>query len=108
MAMKVKEVLQQYQDLQDIIAILGMDELSEEQRLTVSRARKCQQFLSQSFHVAEKFTGNPGVYVHIEDTVRSFAAIVDGEADDLPEQAFRYAGTIDDVRNRVASAASKR
>ena len=107
-AMKVKEVLQQYQDLQDIIAILGMDELSEEQRLTVSRARKCQQFLSQSFHVAEKFTGNPGVYVHIEDTVRSFAAIVDGEADDLPEQAFRYAGTIDDVRNRVANAASKR
>ena len=107
-AMKVKEVLQQYQDLQDIIAILGMDELSEEQRLTVARARKCQQFLSQSFHVAEKFTGNPGVYVHIEDTVRSFAAIVDGEADDLPEQAFRYAGTIDDVRNRVASAASKR
>ena len=101
-AVKVQEILQEYSDLQDIIAILGMDELSEEQRLTVDRARKLQQFLSQSFHVAEKFTGNPGVYLHIEDTVRSFAAIVDGECDDLPEQAFRYAGTIDDVRERAA------
>ena len=101
-AVKVQEILQEYSDLQDIIAILGMDELSEEQRLTVNRARKLQQFLSQSFHVAEKFTGNQGVYLHIEDTVRSFAAIVDGECDDLPEQAFRYAGTIDDVRERAA------
>ena len=101
-AVKVQEILQEYSDLQDIIAILGMDELSEEQRLTVNRARKLQQFLSQSFHVAEKFTGNKGVYLHIEDTVRSFAAIVDGECDDLPEQAFRYAGTIDDVRERAA------
>ena len=100
-AMKVQETLQQYQDLQDIIAILGMDELSEEQRLTVTRARKCQQFLSQSFHVAEKFTGNQGTYVRVEDTVRSFAAIVDGLCDDIPEQAFRYAGNIDDVRARA-------
>ncbi len=101
-AVKVQEILQEYSDLQDIIAILGMDELSEEQRLTVDRARKLQQFLSQSFHVAEKFTGNAGVYIHVEDTVRSFAAIVDGECDDIPEQAFRYAGTIDDVRERAA------
>ncbi len=100
-AMRVQEILQQYRDLQDIIAILGMDELSEEQRLTVNRARKCQQFLSQSFHVAEKFTGNPGTYVRVEDTVRSFAAIVDGQCDDIPEQAFRYAGSIEDVRERA-------
>jgi F-type H+-transporting ATPase subunit beta len=104
-AMKVQEILQEYKDLQDIIAILGMDELSDDQRLTVNRARKCQQFLSQSFHVAEKFTGNPGVYVRVADTVRSFAAIVDGEVDDLPEQAFRYAGTIDDVKKRAAQMA---
>ena len=89
-ARQVQELLQRYKELQDIIAILGMDELSEEQRLTVNRARKLQQFLSQSFHVAEQFTGNPGVY------------IVDGECDNLPEQAFRYAGTIDDVRERAA------
>ena len=101
-AEKTQEILQQYSDLQDIIAILGMDELSEEQQLVVARARKVQQFLSQSFHVAEKFTGNPGSYVRVEDTVRSFAAIVDGECDDIPEQAFRYAGNIDDVRARAA------
>ena len=100
-AEKVQEILQEYSDLQDIIAILGMDELSEEQQLVVSRARKIQQFLSQNFHVAEKFTGAPGVYVRVKDTVRSFAAIIDGECDDLPEQAFRYAGTIDDVRERA-------
>ena len=100
-AEKTQEILQQYSDLQDIIAILGMAELSEEQQLIVARARKVQQFLSQSFHVAEKFTGNPGSYVRVEDTVRSFAAIVDGECDDIPEQAFRYAGNIDDVRARV-------
>ena len=101
-AEKTQEILQEYSDLQDIIAILGMDELSEEQQLTVARARKVQQFLSQSFHVAEKFTGNPGSYVRVDDTVRSFAAIVDGECDDIPEQAFRYAGNIDDVRARAA------
>ena len=106
-AMGVQQILQQYKDLQDIIAILGMDELSEEQRLTVNRARKIQQFLSQSFHVAEKFTGNPGVYVRVEDTVRSFAEIVDGKADDLPEQAFRYASTIEDVRERARKMGEK-
>ncbi len=105
-AERTQEILQEYSDLQDIIAILGMDELTEAQQLTVSRARKIQQFLSQSFHVAEKFTGNPGVYVRVEDTVRSFAAIVDGECDDLPEQAFRFAGTIEDVRERAAKMAS--
>ena len=105
-ATAVQELLQEYTDLQDIIAILGMDELSEEQRLVVDRARKVQQFLSQSFHVAEKFTGNPGCYVRIEDTVRSFAAIIDGECDDIPEQAFRFAGTIDDVRQRAAKMAA--
>ena len=106
-AQEVKQLLQKYNDLQDIIAILGMDELSEEQRLTVNRARKIQQFLSQSFHVAEKFTGNPGVYVRVEDTVRSFAEIVDGKADDLPEQAFRYASTIEDVRERARKMGEK-
>ncbi len=99
-AMAVQEALQAYSDLQDIIAILGMDELSEDQRKTVQRARKIQQFLSQSFHVAEQFTGNPGTYVHVADTVRSFAAIVDGDCDDIPEQCFRYACTIDEVRKR--------
>ena len=106
-AMKVQETLQEYSDLQDIIAILGVDELSEEQRLTVARARKLQQFLSQSFHVAERFTGNKGVYIKVEDTVRSFAAIIDGECDDIPEQCFRYAGTIDDVRERAAKLAAE-
>ena len=106
-AMKVQEILQEYSDLQDIIAILGVDELSEEQRLTVARARKLQQFLSQSFHVAERFTGNKGVYIKVEDTVRSFAAIVDGECDDIPEQCFRYAGTIDDVRAKAERLKAK-
>ena len=106
-ARAVQQVLQRYKELQDIIAIMGMDELSEEQRLTVNRARKIQQFLSQSFHVAEKFTGNPGVYVRVEDTVRSFAEIVDGKADDLPEQAFRYASTIEDVRERARKMGEK-
>ena len=106
-ARQVQAMLQKYKELQDIIAILGMDELSEEQRLTVNRARKIQQFLSQSFHVAEKFTGNPGVYVRVEDTVRSFAEIVDGKADDLPEQAFRYASTIEDVRERARKMGEK-
>ncbi|NLG10015.1 MAG: F0F1 ATP synthase subunit beta [Coriobacteriaceae bacterium] len=96
-AVTVQEILQSYSDLQDIIAILGMDELSEEQKLTVSRARKIQQFLGQPFHVAEVFTGNPGKYVKLEDTVRSFAAIIDGKCDDIPEQAFRYKGAIEEV-----------
>ena len=96
-AIKVQEILQAYQDLQDIIAILGMDELSEEQKLTVSRARKVQQFLGQPFHVAKQFTGVDGVYVKVEDTVRSFKMIIDGELDDVPEQAFRNKGAIEDV-----------
>ena len=103
-AMRTQEILQEYSDLQDIIAILGMDELTEEQQKIVARARKVQQFLSQSFHVAEKFTGNAGVYVHVADTVRSFAEIVDGKCDDIPEQMFRFAGTIDDVRERYTRA----
>ena len=97
----VQEILQRYKDLQDIIAILGMDELSEEDKLAVSRARKIEQFLSQSFHVAEQFTGMSGVYVKLEDTIRGFGEIIDGKHDDLPEQAFRYASTIEDVLERA-------
>ena len=96
-AVGVQELLQNYRDLQDIIAILGMDELSEEQKLTVSRARKVQQYLGQPFHVAEQFTGNPGVYVKMEDTVRSFKEILDGKCDEIPEQCFTYKGAIEDV-----------
>ncbi len=96
-ARDVQKVLQRYRELQDIIAILGMDELSEEDRLTVSRARKLQRFLSQPFHVAEQFTGMKGRYVKIEDTIRGFREIVDGKRDDIPEQAFLYVGTIDEA-----------
>jgi F-type H+-transporting ATPase subunit beta len=83
--------------LQDIIAILGIDELSEEQKITVARARKMQRFLSQPFHVAEQFTGAPGRYVKVADTVKGFKQIVDGKHDDIPEQAFYMKGTIDEV-----------
>src|SRR5512138_571513 len=96
-AQRVKQILQRYKDLQDIIAILGIDELSEEDKLTVSRARKIQKFLSQPFHVAEQFTGLEGKYVALKDTIRSFKMIVDGELDDIPEQAFYMAGPIEDV-----------
>jgi len=96
-ARSVQEVLQTYKDLQDIIAILGMDELSEEQKLIVSRARKIQQFLSQPFHVAEQFTGMAGKYVKLEDTIRGFDEIVAGKHDDVPEGAFRYVGTIEEA-----------
>ena len=96
-ARKVQEILQKYRELQDIIAILGMDELSEEDQKTVSRARKVQRFLSQPTHVAEKFTGIPGVYVPLEDTIKGFAAIVDGQMDQYPEAAFFNVGTIADV-----------
>jgi len=96
-ARAVQQVLQRYKSLQDIIAILGMDELSEEDKLTVQRARKIQRFLSQPFHVAEVFTGFPGVFVQIEDTIRSFKAIVAGEYDHLPESAFYMVGTIEDA-----------
>jgi F-type H+-transporting ATPase subunit beta len=88
----VQRVLQRYKELQDIIAILGMDELSEEDKMTVARARKIQKFLSQPFHVAEQFTGAPGKYVKLKDTVRSFKEIVEGKYDHLPEQAFYMVG----------------
>ena len=97
MAMGVQQILQQYKDLQDIIAILGMDELSEDQKLTVNRARKVQKFLGQPFHVAEVFTGLPGVYVKVEDTVRSFKEILDGKCDHIPEQCFVNKGAIEQV-----------
>ncbi|MBR3377621.1 MAG: F0F1 ATP synthase subunit beta [Mogibacterium sp.] len=96
-ARKVQEILQKYAELQDIIAILGMDELSDEDKTTVYRARKIQRFLSQPTHVAEKFTGLPGVYVQLSDTIKGFGAIVNGEMDEYPEQAFFNVGTIDDV-----------
>jgi F-type H+-transporting ATPase subunit beta len=96
-ARRVQETLQKYKSLQDIIAILGMDELSEEDKLTVARARKIQRFLSQPFHVAEVFTGIPGKFVQVEDTVKSFKAVVDGEYDHLPEQAFYMVGGIDEA-----------
>jgi F-type H+-transporting ATPase subunit beta len=97
-AQETKRVLQRYRDLQDIIAILGIDELSEEDKATVARARRLQRFASQPFHVAEVFTGRPGAYVSIKDTVASFNEILEGKVDTLPEQAFFLAGTIDDVR----------
>jgi F-type H+-transporting ATPase subunit beta len=100
-ARSVKQILQRYKDLQDIIAILGIDELSEDDKLTVSRARKIQKFLSQPFFVAEQFTGYKGKYVSIGDTVRGFKEIVEGKHDDIPEQAFYLAGTIDEVVERA-------
>jgi F-type H+-transporting ATPase subunit beta len=90
-------VLQRYKELQDIIAILGMDELSEEDKLSVQRARKIQRFLSQPFFVAEVFTGSPGQYVSLQESIRAFQGIVAGEYDDLPEQAFYMVGTIDEA-----------
>jgi F-type H+-transporting ATPase subunit beta len=96
-AQRVKQTLQRYKDLQDIIAILGIDELTDEDKQTVARARRLQRFLSQPFHVAEQFTGRPGKYVKLEDTIRSFKEIVEGKHDDLPEQAFYMQGTIEDV-----------
>jgi F-type H+-transporting ATPase subunit beta len=93
----VKVTLQRYKELQDIIAILGMDELSDEDKLTVSRARRVQRFLSQPFHVAEIFTGLAGVLVPIEETIRGFNMILDGEVDEYPEAAFNLVGTIDDA-----------
>ena len=96
-AVGVQEILQQYKDLQDIIAILGMDELSEEQKIIVNRARKVQQFLGQNFHVAKQFTGQDGSYVKLEDTIRSFDEILKGNCDEIPEQCFRMKGGIEDV-----------
>jgi F-type H+/Na+-transporting ATPase subunit beta len=100
-AQSVKQILQRYKDLQDIIAILGIDELSEEDRTSVNRARKVQRFLSQPFHVAEQFTGFKGKYVKLADTIRSFKEIVEGKHDEIPEQAFYMQGTIDDVLERA-------
>ncbi|MCA3268868.1 MAG: F0F1 ATP synthase subunit beta, partial [Thalassospira sp.] len=100
-AREVQKVLQTYKSLQDIIAILGMDELSEEDKLVVARARKIQRFLSQPFHVAEVFTGSPGVFVKLEDTIRGFKGIVEGKYDDLPENAFYMVGTIEEVEAKA-------
>ena len=104
-ARAVQRTLQSYKDLQDIIAILGMDELSEEDKLTVARARKLQRFLSQPFHVAEQFTGTPGVYVRLEDTIRGFQEILDGKHDDLPEQAFYMVGDIESAIEKAKTLA---
>ena len=106
-ARRVQEILQTYKSLQDIIAILGMDELSEEDKLTVARARKIQRFLSQPFHVAEIFTGSPGVLVSLEDTIEGFKLICDGECDDLPEASFYMVGTIDEVREKAKRMAAE-
>lgn len=96
-AREVQRILQRYKELMDIIAIMGMDELSDEDKLLVQRARKIQRFLSQPFHVSEKFTGIPGTYVPLEETIRGFREIIEGRHDKLPESAFLFAGTIDDV-----------
>lgn len=93
----VQKILQKYKDLQDIIAILGMDELSDEDKLTVARARKIQRFLSQPFHVAEQFTGSPGKFVPVKETIRAFKEILEGKHDDLPEGAFYMVGGIDEA-----------
>ena len=106
-ARKVQQTLQRYKELQDIIAILGMDELSDEDKLTVARARKIERFLSQPFHVAETFTGTPGVYVKLQDTIRGFGELVDGKHDDLPEQAFYMVGTIDEARSKAERLAAE-
>ena len=106
-ARQVQEVLQQYKSLQDIIAILGMDELSEEDKLVVARARKIQRFLSQPFHVAEVFTGTPGVFVALEDTIKAFKAIVEGEYDHLPEAAFYMVGTIEEAEEKGKKMAAE-
>jgi F-type H+-transporting ATPase subunit beta len=96
-ARRVQEILQRYKDLQDIIAILGIDELSEDDKIVVARARKIQRFLSQPFHVAEQFTNIKGEYVKVKETIRSFKELVDGKQDELPEQAFYMVGTIEDA-----------
>ena len=106
-ARRVQEILQTYKSLQDIIAILGMDELSEEDKLTVARARKIQRFLSQPFHVAEVFTGSPGVLVSLEDTINGFRKICDGECDDMPEASFYMVGTLDEARDKAMQMAAE-
>ena len=103
-ARAVQQILQRYQELQDIIAIMGMDELAEEDKLAVNRARKVQRFMSQSFSVAEQFTGMPGQYVPLKETIRGFRMIIDGECDDIPESCFLFAGTIDEVFEKAGKA----
>jgi F-type H+-transporting ATPase subunit beta len=106
-AREVQRILQTYKSLQDIIAILGMDELSEEDKQTVSRARKIQRFLSQPFHVAEVFTGRPGVFVELEDTIKGFKMICNGECDDLPEAAFYMVSTIETAFEKAKKMAAE-
>ena len=106
LAREVQYVLQRYKDLQDIIAILGMDELSEDDKQVVARARKIQRFLSQPFFVAEVFTGSPGKYVELKDTIKGFREILDGKHDDLPEQAFYLVGTIEEAVEKAKSMAA--
>ena len=106
-ATSVQKILQDYKALQDIIAILGMDELSEDDKLTVARARKIQRFLSQPFHVAEVFTGSPGVFVQLADTIKGFKAIVEGEYDHLPESAFYMIGTIEQAEAKAKKMLEK-
>ena len=105
-AREVQRVLQRYKDLQDIIAILGMDELAEEDKMLVERARKIEKFMGQPFHVAEVFTGRPGVFVELDDTIRSFEEILDGKHDDIPEQAFLYVGTIEEALEKAKELAA--
>jgi F-type H+-transporting ATPase subunit beta len=100
-ARRVQQILQRYKELLDIIAILGMDELSEEDKLTVARARKIQRFMSQPFFVAEQFTGNPGKYVKRADTIKGFKGIANGDYDHIPEQAFLYTGPIEEVLEKA-------
>jgi F-type H+-transporting ATPase subunit beta len=104
-AMMVQRTLQKYKELQDIIAILGMDELSDEDKMTVARARRIQRFLSQPFHVAETFTGTPGAYVPVAETVKGFKEIIDGKHDDLPEAAFYMVGGIEQVKEKAEKMA---
>ncbi len=106
-ARKVQQTLQRYKELQDIIAILGMEELSEDDKMTVARARKLEKFLSQPFHVAEQFTGTPGVYVKVDDTVKDFGLVVDGHCDDLPEQAFYMVGNLTEARAKAEKMAQE-
>ena len=106
-ARRTQEILQQYKALKDIIAILGMDELSEDDKITVARARKIEKFLSQPMHVAEQFTNLPGIFVSLEDTIRSFKAVCDGDYDHLPEQAFYNVGTIDDAVAKAEKMAAE-
>ena len=105
-ASRVQEILQKYKSLQDIIAILGVDELSEEDKQTVSRARKIERFLSQPFYVAEVFTGFPGIFTPLDETLDSFERLVSGEGDDLPESAFMYVGTLDDAKAKAEKMAA--